>query len=87
MGVKVMRLDEEAKIMTFALVDAGRSERSRGVGNVKTFTEKKRKNRTWMNLLALILFLISLTLIFKSSIRNFIIGWNTNKYQISKYQF
>ncbi len=27
--------------------------------------------------------LISLALIFNTSIRNFIIGWNTNKYQIS----
>lgn len=49
----------------------------------KRSPKKKGKNRTWMNLLALILFLISLALIFNTSIRNFIIGWNTNKYQIT----
>lgn len=49
----------------------------------KRSPKKKGKNRTWMNLLALILFLISLSLIFNTSIRNFIIGWNTNKYQIT----
>ncbi len=45
---------------------------------------KKGKRSIWRNLLALILVLISLALIFNTSIRNFIIGWNTNKYQISK---
>ncbi len=33
--------------------------------------------------LTVVLILISLALIFNTSIRNFIIGWNTNKYQIS----
>lgn len=42
----------------------------------------KGKSGIWRNLLTLLLVLISLILIFNTSIRNFIIGWNTNKYQI-----
>jgi DNA gyrase subunit A len=44
MGVKVMRLDEEAKIMTFALVDAAdrKIKRSRKCQNV----HRKRRART-----------------------------------------
>ncbi|HEL2217925.1 TPA: class A sortase [Streptococcus suis] len=45
--------------------------------------KKKRKGSFWRNFLAVVLILISLALIFNTSIRNFIIGWNTNKYQIS----
>ncbi|MFM0779011.1 class A sortase [Streptococcus suis] len=45
--------------------------------------KKKRKSAIWWNLLTVVLVLISLALIFNTSIRNFIIGWNTNKYQIS----
>ncbi|MCR1232534.1 class A sortase [Streptococcus suis] len=45
--------------------------------------KKKRKGSFWRNLLTVVLILISLALIFNTSIRNFIIGWNTNKYQIS----
>ncbi|HEM3429063.1 TPA: class A sortase [Streptococcus suis] len=45
--------------------------------------KKKRKGSFWRNLLTVLLILISLALIFNTSIRNFIIGWNTNKYQIS----
>ncbi|NQP59633.1 class A sortase [Streptococcus suis] len=44
---------------------------------------KKKKSRLWRNLLALVLIIISLALIFNTSIRNLIIGWNTNKYQIT----
>lgn len=44
---------------------------------------KKKKNRLWRNLLAFVLIIISLALIFNTSIRNMIIGWNTNKYQIA----
>ncbi|HFI0106657.1 TPA: class A sortase [Streptococcus suis] len=46
--------------------------------------KKKRKSAIWWNLLTVVLVLISLALIFNTSIRNFIIGWNTNKYQITK---
>ncbi|HEM3614772.1 TPA: class A sortase [Streptococcus suis] len=45
--------------------------------------KKKRKGFFGRNLLTVVLILISLALIFNTSIRNFIIGWNTNKYQIS----
>ncbi|HEP1569875.1 TPA: class A sortase [Streptococcus suis] len=45
--------------------------------------KKKRKGSFWRNLLTVVLILISLALIFNTSIRNFIIGWNTNKYQLS----
>ncbi|NQM56037.1 class A sortase [Streptococcus suis] len=44
---------------------------------------KKKKSRLWRNLLAVVLIIISLALIFNTSIRNLIIGWNTNKYQIT----
>ncbi|MGR4071419.1 class A sortase [Streptococcus parasuis] len=44
---------------------------------------KKKKGRLWRNLLAFVLIIISLALIFNTSIRNMIIGWNTNKYQIA----
>lgn len=48
---------------------------------------KREKRRSVKVLLAqfltVVLILISLALIFNTSIRNFIIGWNTNKYQIS----
>ncbi|MGQ7462844.1 class A sortase [Streptococcus suis] len=46
--------------------------------------KKRRKGNFWRNFLTLILVLVSLALIFNASIRNFIIGWNTNKYQITK---
>ncbi|HFI0101465.1 TPA: class A sortase [Streptococcus suis] len=49
----------------------------------KRENKKKRKGSFWRNLLTVVLILISLVLIFNTSIRNFIIGWNTNKYQIS----
>lgn len=46
--------------------------------------KKRRKGNFWRNFLTVVLVLISLALIFNTSIRNFIIGWNTNKYQITK---
>ncbi|HEM5233639.1 TPA: class A sortase, partial [Streptococcus suis] len=49
----------------------------------KRENKRKRKGSFWRNLLTVVLILISLALIFNTSIRNFIIGWNTNKYQIS----
>ncbi|MCK3894472.1 class A sortase [Streptococcus suis] len=49
----------------------------------KRENKKKRKGSFWRNLLTVVLILISLALIFNTSIRNFIIGWNTNKYQIN----
>ncbi|HEL1602324.1 TPA: class A sortase [Streptococcus suis] len=49
----------------------------------KRENKKKRKGSFWRNLLTVLLILISLALIFNTSIRNFIIGWNTNKYQIN----
>ncbi|HFI0076981.1 TPA: class A sortase [Streptococcus suis] len=49
----------------------------------KHIKTKKKKSRLWRNLLAFVLIIISLALIFNTSIRNLIIGWNTNKYQIT----
>ncbi|HEM6309494.1 TPA: class A sortase [Streptococcus suis] len=46
--------------------------------------KKKRKSSLLWNLLTVVLVIVSLALIFNTSIRNFIIGWNTNKYQITK---
>lgn len=46
--------------------------------------KKKRKNVWLWNILTVVLVIVSLALIFNTSIRNFIIGWNTNKYQITK---
>ncbi|HEL9599381.1 TPA: class A sortase [Streptococcus suis] len=45
--------------------------------------KKKNKGSFWRNSLALILVLISLALIFNTSIRNMVIAWNSNKYQVS----
>lgn len=45
---------------------------------------KKKKSGMGRSLLLLLLMMLSLALIFNSAIRNFIIGWNTNKYQITK---
>lgn len=49
--------------------------------------DKKRKARrgSWLrNLAAGLLMLISLALIFNTSIRNMMIAWNSNKYQVTK---
>ena len=49
---------------------------------------KKKKKFSIRNLIinvaSLILVLLALALIFNSSIRNMIMVWNTNKYQVSK---
>lgn len=50
----------------------------------KRSTTKKRKSGVWRNLLAFVLVLVSLALIFNTSIRNMIISWNTSKYQITE---
>ncbi|HEP1819427.1 class A sortase [Streptococcus sp. SS-4456] len=46
--------------------------------------KKKRKSSLIWNLLTVLLVMVSLALIFNTFIRNYIIGWNTNKYQITK---
>ncbi|HFR3692086.1 TPA: class A sortase [Streptococcus suis] len=49
--------------------------------------DKKRKarRRSWLRNLAIgLLMLISLALIFNTSIRNMMIAWNSNKYQVTK---
>lgn len=48
----------------------------------ETTNKKKKKSGLWRNLLALVLILISLALIFNSSIRNMVIAWRTDQYQI-----
>ncbi len=45
---------------------------------------KKKRSGWWRNLLALLLVLIALALIFNTSIRNFIIALNTDRYQIDQ---
>lgn len=47
---------------------------------------RKPKNRKsiWYNLLIVLLFLVALVLIFNSSIRNSIIAWRTNQYQVER---
>lgn len=48
-------------------------------------TKKKNGLKNWLiNLGITLLFILSLALIFNSSIRNMIIAWNTNHYQVSK---
>ena len=47
--------------------------------------KKKRSRRNIiLNILSVILLLVALALIFNSSIRNMIMVWHTNKYQVSK---
>lgn len=46
--------------------------------------KKKKTSALLWNLLTVLLVIVSLALIFNTSIRNYIIGWNTNKYQITK---
>ncbi|MEW4353987.1 class A sortase [Streptococcus pneumoniae] len=45
---------------------------------------KNRKKNLLFNIGITLLFILSLALIFNSSIRNMIIAWNTNQYQVSK---
>ena len=51
---------------------------------LKRRKQTKKKSSIGRNILFILLMLISLALIFNSSIRNFIIGLNSNKYQITK---
>ena len=51
----------------------------------KDSKKKKKKRRNLMtNILAVFLILLSLVLIFNSTIRNMFMVWNTNKYQVSQ---
>ena len=47
-----------------------------------------KKHRKWLEvlrwILIVVLLVVGLALIFNKSIRNTIIAWNTNKYQVSK---
>lgn len=45
--------------------------------------KKQSRGSIWRNLVLFLLIVLSLALIFNTPIRNFIIGWNTNKYQIT----
>ncbi|MBP2623246.1 class A sortase [Streptococcus oricebi] len=46
--------------------------------------KKLKKKRLGLNILSFLLIIIALGLIFNSSIRNMIMVWHTNKYQVSK---
>lgn len=46
--------------------------------------KKKTYKRIGVNLLAILLLILSLGLIFNTSIRNTLMAWTTNKYQVSK---
>ena len=46
--------------------------------------KKRSKRNIILNILSVILLLVALALIFNSSIRNMIMVWHTNKYQVSK---
>ena len=50
----------------------------------KNTKKKNRKKNLLKNILAVFLILISIALIFNSKIRDALIAWNTNKYQVSK---
>ncbi|MBF0777524.1 class A sortase [Streptococcus cuniculi] len=47
-------------------------------------SSNKKTSSIWRNILAAILLLIAIALIFNTSIRNMIIAWNSNRYQVSK---
>ncbi|MBF0786391.1 MULTISPECIES: class A sortase [unclassified Streptococcus] len=53
------------------------------MSNRKRSSNKKTKG-IWRNILTGILLLIALVLIFNTSIRNMIIAWNSNRYQVAK---
>ncbi len=46
---------------------------------------KKKKKFSFRSILSIILLIISLLLIFNTSIRNMIIAWNSNRYQIGNF--
>lgn len=50
----------------------------------KRSRSRKSKGSLWRNLLSFVLLLIALALIFNTSIRNMIIAWNSNRYQVNK---
>ncbi|HFU4011229.1 TPA: class A sortase [Streptococcus suis] len=50
----------------------------------KDQTTKKKRSSLWRNILSGILIILALCLIFNSSIRNMIIAWNTNRYQVTQ---
>ena len=51
-------------------------------------SHKKKTNRKnlLINILAGFLIILSIALIFNSKIRDMFMVWNTNKYQVSRYQ-
>ncbi|NQG97524.1 class A sortase [Streptococcus suis] len=50
----------------------------------KKQTTKKKRSSLWRNILSGILIILALCLIFNSSIRNMIIAWNSNRYQVTQ---
>ena len=50
-----------------------------------------KKRRKWLDILRwvliVVLLVVGLALIFNKSIRNTVIAWNTNKYQVSKVSY
>ncbi|MDR0921720.1 MAG: class A sortase [Lactobacillales bacterium] len=54
---------------------------------MKPKNKKKKKNKfNWLiNLMLLLLLLVGVALIFNNQIKYFLMGWNTDKYSISKY--
>ncbi|MBL6538194.1 class A sortase [Streptococcus suis] len=50
----------------------------------KDQTTKKKRSSLWRNILSGILIILALCLIFNSSIRNMIIAWNSNRYQVTQ---
>ncbi|MTB63974.1 sortase [Streptococcus sp. zg-86] len=46
-------------------------------------TKNRKKSGNWRNILAVLLLLIAIALIFNTSIRNMVIAWNSNRYQVA----
>ena len=94
MGVKVMRLDQDAQIVTFTTVAVAEKKKKLGqktkqkvkhnVSKKKIIKKKNKRKNLLTNILAGFLILLSLALIFNTQIRNIFIVWNTNKYQVSQ---
>lgn len=55
------------------------------MSKTKRSSNKKKNSGVWRNILAGILLVIAIGLIFNTSIRNMIIAWNSNRYQVSKF--
>ncbi|MBF0776158.1 class A sortase [Streptococcus azizii] len=47
-------------------------------------SSNKKTSGIWRNVLAAVFLLIALALIFNTSIRNMVIAWNSNRYQVTK---